>query len=116
MDEQTAQTLPTEVVIRPNGKPYRARSVRGCGWEDDELSMAGHCGVVVLGTNDLERAQVFADRLVPYWYDHEFVALNPEVGWYRKGYLYGKPTWVRDPDRGAAGVMFTANYPPEESS
>lgn len=110
------QEIMPEVVIRPNGKPYKARSVRARGWDDDELSMAGNVGVVVLGTHDLKRAQTFADKLVPYWYDREFVALNLEVGWFRLGYLYGKQSWVRDPERGAAGVMFTANYPPEEPS
>lgn len=111
----TDEILP-EVVVRPNGKAYKARSVRAHGWENDELSMAGNCGVVVLGTHDLVRARRWADQLVPYWYDHEFVALQPEVGWFRLGYMYGKPWWVRDPVRGAAGVMFTANYPDEETS
>lgn len=97
---------PTEVITRPNGKPYRARSIRCRGWENDGYDNADSCGVVVLGTHDVERAERFAENCCQGWYSLH--AAKPEVGWFRLSYSYGELRWIDDPTRGAAGVMFTA--------
>jgi hypothetical protein len=112
----TEPDAPPEVVIRPNGKPYKARGVRARAWESESMHFDGYegnCGVVVLGTHNLERAQKFANELMPYWYEHGLIAVSPEVDWFRLGYgQRNYPAWVRDAERGAAGVMFTAAWDP----
>lgn len=96
----------TELLTRPNGKPYCPRSVRVHRWEDD-ADTGYTCGVIVLGTHDLERAQRLAERACQHWYGMH--AFTPHPGWYRLGIRRGEPTWIVDTVRGAAGVHFTAS-------
>ena len=116
-------TAPTHVdfaldpIARPNGKLYRPRKVavtqwENEGWPDDSAS------VVVLGTHDVEAARTAAEAWIRWWYDPEFVATKPEVGWFRLGYggSQGEMQWHRDEVRGRAGVMFTADHPPDAAS
>jgi hypothetical protein len=90
----------TEVVQRPNGKPYRPRRViaQAVG-EDNE-------GVIVLGTHDLARAQVLADRLARQIAGPEYTAADPEAGWWRDGLEGGERRWVWDEVNGRAAVLF----------
>lgn len=98
------------VIIRPNGKPYRPRSVKAHSWDNEEDQGPGaDCGVVVLGTHDVVRAQPLAERACDAWFGVKH-AITPEIGWFRRAY-HG---WMRDTKRGAAGVMFTASDDPKE--
>lgn len=99
-----------EPITRPNGKVYRPRKVVTWKWENEGYPN-DDCGVVVLGTQDLDRALKAADRAIKFWYDTDLVPANPEVNWFRLGYSYGDLVWLRDETSGRAGVMFTADYP-----
>jgi phage terminase large subunit-like protein len=96
--------METEVIERPNGKAYRPRKVIAYivvdGYEDA-------CGVVVLGTQDVARAQVLADQLVRAEVDGGCVAAAPAAVWWRDSFEYGQRRWVSDEVRGRAGVLFT---------
>ena len=104
MSGQSRHPKETEVIERPNGKAYRPRKVIAYivvdGYEDA-------CGVVVLGTQDVARAQVLADQLVRAEVDGGCAAAAPVTGWFRDGYEAGHPMWVADEVRGRAGVLFT---------
>jgi hypothetical protein len=96
---------PLEPVTRPNGKVYHPRrivayEVAGDGDYDD--------GVLVLGTHDIPRAQVLADRVAKRLAGSTFTAACPEAGWWRDGFEGGERRWVWDGVRGRAGVMFSA--------
>ena len=92
-----------EVIMRPNGKPYRPRKVIGWPVADaDEMTS----GVMVLGTHDIERARKLADDCAAAWVDGGYIAAEPETGWFREGYEHGRPMWLRDEVRGRAGVWF----------
>ncbi len=94
-------------IERPDGRLYRPRKVAAYSWENDTVhGWSG--GAVVLGTHDVERARVLADRCVKSWYGNVLSAVEPEVGWYRLGYEYGEQVWAEDERRGRAGVWFTA--------
>lgn len=95
-----------ETILRPNGKSYRPRKVVAHAWENDDWPV----GVVIIGTHDLERAGKFAEEMCQYWYGLH--ATKPSVDWFRDGFESGKRVWVRDPNHGRAGVMFTASDEP----
>ena len=95
-------------IERPNGKLYRPFKVVAHAWENDDGQGSG---AVVLGTQDIERARALATEAVQLWFDGDFVAVHPIVGWFRLGWNYGELTWIRDPVRGRAGVQFDADYP-----
>lgn len=95
-----------EVLIRPNGKPYRSRKgLRAGAWEDVWGDTG--CGVFVLGTLDPDEAQEYASRMCGCWHGMP-VAVKPVPGWYRLAMRSGDTEWVVDEVRGAPGVMFTA--------
>jgi len=101
---------PLEPITRPNGKTYRPRKVVAHRWENDDDWYEG-CGVLVLGTHDIERARKLATECCEYWFSMPY-AVKPQPGWYRLGYAgasTGDPTWLHDEVRGRAGVMFTAS-------
>jgi hypothetical protein len=92
-----------EVIVRPNGKPYRPRKVTARPVADaDEMAS----GVMVLGTHDIERARKLANECAADWVDGGHVATEPETGWFREGYASGRPMWLRDEVHGRAGVWF----------
>jgi hypothetical protein len=92
--------MEAETIQRPNGKPYRPRRVfaQAVGEEDE--------GVLVLGTHDMARAQVLADKVARYIAGNGFVAAGPETGWWRDGFECGQRRWVSDEEHGRAGVLF----------
>lgn len=94
----------TDVITRPNGKPYRPRSsgLRAHAWEGEDDG-----GVIVFGTLDPDRARPLAAEVCAHWYGMP-VVLDPAPGWYRDGFEYGERRWIRDEERGAPGVMFRA--------
>jgi hypothetical protein len=90
-------------IRRPNGRLYCPRKVTAY-IVADEYEEA--CGVVVLGTHDIARAQLLADSLVRDCVDSREAAADPVTGWFREGIVYGRPMWMRDEVRGRAGVYF----------
>lgn len=70
-------------------------------------------GAVVLGTHDVERARVLAERACASWYGTAH-AVCAEVGWFRDGYEGGRRCWIRDEVRGRPGVWFAASDEDEE--
>lgn len=93
---------PLPVVIRPNGKPYQPRKVIAEPWENSWGDEA--CGVMVLGTHDIERARAHAEQIIQFGEPGD-----PYVGWYRDSFNdCGERAWIDDPVRGRAGVIFTA--------
>lgn len=101
-----------EPVTRPNGKTYRPHKIVTWRWENDDDES---CGVLVLGMHDVDKARSEADKAIKYWFDTDLIATKPDAGWFRSGYHNGEPTWLRDPVKGRAGVMFTADYPEEST-
>jgi hypothetical protein len=97
-------------IERPNGKLYRPRGVVAHRWENPDAPWADECGVIVIGTHDIERARPLATEAIQRWFDADMIAVRPVVDWYRLTYHYGAMTWKRDPVRGGAGVEFTADY------
>jgi hypothetical protein len=95
-------------IERPNGKPYRPRSIRTAVWEDDDAWSEWRGGAVVMGTHDVEAARPLATAAIRRHFDAELVAANPEVGWWRLSFHFGELRWMPDEQRGPAGVMFTA--------
>lgn len=94
--------MPGDIVTRPDGRLYRSRKVIAYPvYDDDELI----CGVVVLGTHDIERARSGADTVAAYD-DSNFIAVNPVTGWWRDGFEYGRRAWIYDECHGRAGVWF----------
>lgn len=99
----------TETFVRPNGKPYRPRSdkLRAHSWEN-QWGVEDR-GCVITGTLDPTRAEAFAVESCAYWHDATGVA-DPQPGWWRLAMRDGESQWANDPERGAAGVMFTATH------
>jgi len=104
---ETYQRIEPAVLIRPNGKTYRARKVMAHAWSNIAAYGGDDAGVVILGTHDVEGCREFAVLMVRYWGMGEF-ADGPRIGWFRDGYGAHGPAWVDDAERGAAGVMWTA--------
>lgn len=104
-------------IQRPNGRWYQPRSIRVDSWENDGWAdYPNLCGAVVLGTHDVERARPLAEKHIRDQFDDDLCAIKPEVGWWRLGLdltCYGSDgyMWVRDRERGAAGVWWSADYP-----
>jgi hypothetical protein len=92
-----------EPVERPNGKLYRPRKVMAYAIADEDGITSG---VMVLGTHDTARAQKLADECAALWVERGYVARDPEPGWYREGFECGELRWLRDEERGRAGVCF----------
>ncbi|MFJ1539196.1 hypothetical protein ACIODS_11705 [Micromonospora chalcea] len=95
----------TAALTRPNGKTYRPRKpgLRAHSWRNDDDT----CGVIVFGTLDPERAHAFAVEMCRYWHGLP-EAVDPKPWWYRQTFISGELTWTEDAERGAPGVMFTA--------
>lgn len=90
-------------MTRPNGKPYRARSVTANAVADEDGDL---CGVIVLGTHDIARAQPLATDYARWQLGEGFKAASPLTGWYRDGFEGGRRRWITDEVRGRAGVWF----------
>jgi hypothetical protein len=106
----------SEVIERPNGKPYRPRRITANAVTDEDELLAG---VMVLGTHDPGRAQPLADGYAVWRLGSGHVAVDPVTGWWRNGYSSGRLCWVTDEEHGRAGVWFrevvetsTATRPP----
>lgn len=92
-----------ETITRPNGKPYRPRKIAAYTVVDEDEIL---CGVIVLGTHEIGRAQPFADEYVAWQLGANYAAEDPVPGWYREGFLSGRFMWIDDIERGRAGVWF----------
>ena len=90
-------------IERPSGKVYRPRKVIAHAVADEDGLTSG---VMVLGTHDIERAQKLADECAAAWVESGYVAISPECGWFREGFEAGELRWLRDEERGRAGVCF----------
>jgi hypothetical protein len=103
--------IPLIPVTRPDGRIYRPRKIVACAVADEDELLSG---VVVLGTHDAGRAQPLADAYACWQLGTGYVATDPETGWFREGYEAGRPMWVRDENKGRAGVFFhgIAEVPP----
>lgn len=107
----TACSIPLVPLTRPNGRQFRPRKITVERWENSVHNDA--CGVVVLGTHDVEAARVLAQDAIQGWADTPgVVPTKPEVGWWRLTYAgaRGHRCWTSDESNGRAGVMFTADY------
>src|SRR5262245_18836893 len=102
MADHAAQRLPA--IERPNGKLYRPRGIVAwpLGGEGEAL-----CGVVVLGTHDIERARPLAQQVTRQQLGGGYLAEAPVCVWWRSTYRHGRPYWVDDEDHGRAGVWFS---------
>lgn len=115
MSGRAVGTADLPAIRRPDGRPYRPKKVVARPWYEDCAGVGLSCGVVVLGTHDVGRARELAEDCCARWYDLPR-AVWPEVGWYRLGYsgARGEQSWVDDPVRGRAGVLFQASGESEE--
>jgi hypothetical protein len=95
--------VPLVPVTRPDGRIYRPRRIVACAVTDEDELLSG---VVVLGTHDTVRAQPLADEYAAWQLGTGHVAAEPETGWFREGFRSGRREWVRDEDKGRAGVYF----------
>lgn len=96
-------------ITRPNGQPYRPRTLRVVGWDVDWPNHGDtHWQVAVLGTHDIAVAR----QLAPRGYHCPFL-VNPTLGWMRLGMNRGEPTWMHDEIRGAACVIFDESDDPQ---
>jgi hypothetical protein len=93
----------SEVITRPNGKPYRPRKVIAAAVTDDGDML---CGVMVLGTHDYHRAKPMADDYAAWQLGRRYVATDWVTGWWRDGFEGDRRCWVDDPEHGRAGVWF----------
>lgn len=112
--EATDERLP--VIMRPNGEPYRPRKMIAYAWDNRDWS-DDECGIVVLGTHDVDCARSFAQSALDFPVGLGmplYIASRADVGWFRQGYDSQGPTWIRDEVRGRAGVMFWATDDLEE--
>lgn len=101
----------TEVIVRPNGKPYRPRKVVVEPWDNESVGWGYDFGVVVLGTHDIALATSLANDEIRSRWDRRLAAVEACVGWYRDGFQGGDRCWVNDDVRGRAGVWFRATEP-----
>ncbi len=97
-------------IVRPNGKLYKPTKVIAYAWDNRDVT-DDECGIVVLGTHDVDRARRLAESALdwplglgmPY-----YIATKADIGWFRQGYNSWGPAWISDEVRGRAGVMFWA--------
>jgi hypothetical protein len=92
-----------EAIARPDGRLYRPRKVAGYAVNDEDGLV---CGIMILGTHDVDRAKLLADSSAASWVDYGHVAAHPVTGWWRDGFSGGRRCWVDDPVSGRAGVWF----------
>lgn len=90
-------------IIRPNGKIYQPRKVRGILLDGPELNGPESC--LIAGTHDIERARKFAVRLIKE-YDSYWTAGDAVLTWQRPVIRNYDRSYEYDTVRGAAGVMF----------
>lgn len=93
----------TEPIVRPNGKPYRARKVAAHVLADENDAITG---VLVTGTHDRERALRLARPLVHSEAGSTYEPVYSGGAWWRDGMECGERRWIADDERGAAGVLF----------
>lgn len=105
-------TTKPEPITRPNGSIYQPRKLRAFALNLDEEPV-----VLVLGTHDADVAYPIARRELSSFFGTDPAALgSPRKVWRTQKLLrfedgepwYGYPD---DPERGAAGVEFTVEYP-----
>jgi hypothetical protein len=91
-----------EPVTRPNGKKYRPRKLRAevlnTGPPEEE-------GVLVLGTHNIEIAQIIAQNALDC-YEWNLRPVNGWTGWWRSTVRDHETYYEQDTVRGAAGVWF----------
>lgn len=90
-------------ITRPNGKLYRPRKVTANAVVDEDEAL---CGVIVLGTHDVDRAARLAAEYARWQLGAGYTAAGPLAGWFREGYESGHLRWLDDSERGRAGVWF----------
>jgi hypothetical protein len=95
--------LGAETFTRPNGKTYQPLRVIAYMLHDDAEVESG---VIVLGTQDAQRAQQLADELVTAQVGGTWRAVRPVLGWWRSGFYHGQQSWLTDEVKGRAGVLF----------
>ncbi|MDQ2874825.1 MAG: hypothetical protein M3Y33_08545 [Actinomycetota bacterium] len=96
----------TEVLTRPNGKPYRPRKVVARFLSGDAPDYDEFSGVIVTGTHDQERAATLARALVASEFGEGYEPVYSGGGWWHDGMEHGQRCWVADDERGQAGVIF----------
>lgn len=112
MEPSTTERPPAaaEVIVRPNGKPYRPRStdLLAVEWENDDGRSAGdRYGVIVFGTLDPDRARPVAEEAARHGFlGPSGVVLDGRPGWLRDGFVGGVRLWVHDEVRGRPCVTF----------
>lgn len=102
------KTIPDE-FIRPNGKTYRPRRARLVAKPWGDIGDVDGHGVIVFGTLIPDAAREFAETAMAHYSGENVKAVNPIPGWWRDGYVNGRPTWIEDDVRGRPGVYFTAD-------
>lgn len=94
-----------EVLLRPNGKPYRAKRPPRVSETEDYHS--NDSGVIVEHTHNPDVAAPLAE---PMWrslgYDPPLP--EPSRGWYRLAPRDGEFRWVEDPERGVPCLVYGA--------
>jgi hypothetical protein len=101
-DGQTA-TPAGDTVTRPDGRTYRSRKIAAYAVVDGDEFL---CGVMVLGTHDVQRARELADSYASWQLGSEYAAADPVTGWWYLGYAATGRAWIEDPVKGRAGVWF----------
>lgn len=92
-----------EMIMRPNGRPYRPRKVIAHALSDEYDWLSG---VLVTGTHDQDRALRLARALVSQELGPDYEPVYAGGGWWRDGMEGGERRWVADDERGQAGVLF----------
>jgi hypothetical protein len=95
--------MPEPAIQRPDGSLYRPRTISANAIVDEDEIL---CGVMVLGTHDVLRAQPLADQYAVWQLGSGYTAAGPLTGWWRDGFEGGRRCWVTDERRGRAGVWF----------
>jgi hypothetical protein len=108
----TTEKLP--VIVRPNGKVYRPRTLTAGAWEN-EYANDDYAGCFVFGTHDIDLARPVAEEECRFAFGVQH-AINPELVWIRDAFEGGERRWVQDAVRGRAAVRFVASDDPEEES
>lgn len=94
--------MPADVIIRPDGRPYRPGKIRAVLLEDD---WPGEVACLVLGTRDEGVARELAAREIQA-YDASMRPGDCTPGWWRLAIRRGESFYEWDEVRGAAGFRF----------